>query len=155
MKCQNCGKQEVNLHYSSSINGQVSQVYLCSDCAEELGFDFGKSFNVESVFGGLFPILGSFFRSNTFGIPECRTIPVYPWAVSIGPDNTPHAGDCSCGNVQCAPVSNGAQIDEEMKKRRELNMLREQMRHAAEKDEFEEAIKIREKINELENGMDR
>jgi hypothetical protein len=152
MKCQNCGKNEVSLHYSANINGQVTQAFLCRDCAEELGCSFGESFGAGSFFDGLFPAFGSFFGPRATGIPGYRAVPAYPWALPVGPDRPVMAGDWTCGNVKCAPDGQGAQIDEEMKKRREINMLKEQMRLAAEKDEFEEAIKLREKIKGMEDG---
>lgn len=55
MKCQHCGKNEVNVHLRQSINGQVSEYALCSECAEKLGV------------GGMFADFGSFGGFGGFG----------------------------------------------------------------------------------------
>ena len=38
MKCERCGRNEATFYYQSNINGRVTQVHLCPDCAAELGY---------------------------------------------------------------------------------------------------------------------
>ena len=38
MKCENCGKNEANFVYRSSINGRTEEHHLCQACAEKLGY---------------------------------------------------------------------------------------------------------------------
>ena len=38
MKCERCGQREATFYYQSNINGKVTQVHLCPDCAAELGY---------------------------------------------------------------------------------------------------------------------
>ena len=38
MRCDRCGKNEATFYYKSNINGKVTQVHLCPQCAEELGY---------------------------------------------------------------------------------------------------------------------
>lgn len=46
MKCDKCKKNEANFHKVSNINGKVSEIHLCSECAKQNGdFDFFKEFN--------------------------------------------------------------------------------------------------------------
>jgi protein-arginine kinase activator protein McsA len=45
-------------------------------------------------------------------------------------------------------------VDEEMKRRREINILRERMRVAAEAEEYEKAAELRDAIKKLEIGAD-
>lgn len=82
MKCQHCGKNEVNVHLRQSINGQVSEYALCSECAEKLGVggmfaDFGSfgSFGGMNLLDG-FPfggLLGSMMGgSATKTLPQTR-----------------------------------------------------------------------------------
>ena len=156
MKCQKCGKNEVNLHYSENINGQVSQAFLCSDCAAELGYGFDQNFGFGSMLDEFFPVFGRLGGSGTIGLPGFGIYSMFPGLVPIGhvgPAKITHTGGCNCGDAQCTPDSQGVTVDEEMKKRREINMLHEQMRLAAEKDDFENAIELREKIKEMEKGL--
>ena len=43
MKCERCGQREATFYYQSNINGRVTQVHLCPECAAELGYTRGMS----------------------------------------------------------------------------------------------------------------
>ena len=148
MKCQNCGKSEVNFHCSSNINGCVTQTNLCSECAAKSGYDFGSMFDVRSVFDGFFPVFNA--PGEFWPIPMLGFGAAFPFAMRprLAAQTRPDA--CGCGSEAAAQESRPAEVDEEMKKRREINVIREQMRLAAEKDDFERAIELREKIKEME-----
>ena len=156
MKCQNCGKNEVNFHYTSNVNGTVTQTYLCAECAEKSGFDFEGMFDAGSIFGEFspafgrlsagFPFLtGEFFPFTT---PMLRLGGVFPALAQAYEPAQDASCECGCGKI--APETQSAEVDDEMRKRREVNMIREQMRIAAENDDFEKAIELREKIREME-----
>ncbi len=66
MKCEKCGKQEANLYYQETVNGQTRAMHICSACARELqmytpfqqtvaGFSnsFGEILGVPSLFGSM------------------------------------------------------------------------------------------------------
>lgn len=49
MLCQNCKKNEANMHMKRIINGRAEEFHLCADCARSLGYtgsfsDFGLGF---------------------------------------------------------------------------------------------------------------
>ena len=56
MKCEHCGKNEATFFYKSSINGHVTQVHLCQDCAQAMGYtdSLRRSMRPMSLFGGDF-----------------------------------------------------------------------------------------------------
>jgi len=107
-------------------------------------------FGGESVFNRFFPVFG---MQGMFAQPQ----PI--WRAVLPRYALPNAGaaeatqsGCSRGNA-CAregPEAITGEVDDEMKKRREVNALREQMRIAAGKDDFEKAIELRERIKEYE-----
>ena len=33
MLCQNCGNHEADFHFNSNINGDITELHLCSECA--------------------------------------------------------------------------------------------------------------------------
>ena len=37
MKCTHCHEKEANTHIKRTINGVTQEMYLCEDCAKELG----------------------------------------------------------------------------------------------------------------------
>lgn len=55
MKCQHCGKNEATVQLRQSVNGQLSEYALCTQCAEQLGV------------GGMFADFGSFGGFGGFG----------------------------------------------------------------------------------------
>lgn len=37
MKCQHCNQNEATTYFKQNINGKVTEMHLCEDCARELG----------------------------------------------------------------------------------------------------------------------
>lgn len=61
MICQNCNKNEANMHMKRIINGRAGEIHLCSDCARSLGY--GEAF---SGFGlGLGNIFGELLSKDS------------------------------------------------------------------------------------------
>ena len=151
MKCQNCGKSEINFHYSSNINGRVTETYLCSECAEKSGYSMKSVFNTESVFNDLFP-----FSMHRAFLP----IPIIGFGMTSPFGAWPQIGmlpaECEFGGTCDAPLPEnpGTEVDDEMQKRREINAMRELMRLAAEKEDFEKAAELRDQIRRIENAGD-
>ncbi|MCL2401924.1 MAG: UvrB/UvrC motif-containing protein [Oscillospiraceae bacterium] len=141
MKCQHCGKNEVTFHYSSNINGAVTETRLCAECARQSGIDMGQMFTGAHMDDGFFPGVsgwrGGF--ASAFGFLAPRQFAERP---QMGILN--EAGKIS------EEIEKTQAIDEEMKKRREINAIREAMRVAAENDDFEKAAQLRDKIKELD-----
>ena len=154
MKCQNCGKNETNFHFSSNVNGNVTQTHLCSECAAKSGYDFERIFSADRM-------VSRFFQSNMRG----SFMPMPMIGYSLMPDILPEliawpqtdsqSNECCCGGVCATPTQENKEkitpsIDDKMKKRREINVIREQMRCAAEKEDFEKAAELRDKIHQME-----
>lgn len=147
MKCQNCGNYEATFHYKSNINGTITEQHLCQACAQgaegsvfakslaENGQMFKTGLFGDSIFGGNFhPALAQFFEMPTlmdgfFGAPVEHTAapPTEQSAARI-------------------PADAGADV----KKRRELNRLRNEMRAAVKSESFERAAELRDQIYRME-----
>lgn len=68
MLCQNCKKNEANMHMKRIINGRAEEVHLCSDCARSLGYS--GSF---ADFGGVFgEMLGDVFGRGDTSLPAVK-----------------------------------------------------------------------------------
>jgi len=155
MKCQKCGKSEVNFRFSSNINGCVTETHLCSECAAEQGYDIKGMFGAGNVFDSFFPIFGGPGGFFTMAMPA--VVPAItgfaPFLVESQPRidkrAEPDARECEvCGGCE-EPQAGAADavVDDEMKKRRELYM---KMRAAAESEDFEKAAQIRDEIKAME-----
>ena len=154
MKCTNCGKNNAVSHYRYEINGKVTEAHLCEECARqlqperefaamsrELFGDMGSFFDAPLTGGGL---LRSFFGRDPFegffggplslfGAPR----------IEISFPGAPEGA---------AKPESAAQplVDPELSKRREINALREEMRAAAESEDYEKAARLRDKLRAME-----
>jgi len=144
-----CGKSEVNFHYSSNINGCKTETHLCSECAAAAGYDVGQMFSAGNWFDDFFPVL-----SDHRGAMQ-SIMPVFgfgiPFQVAMRPrlaaQTQADASVCNCGCGNHAQKAQTEEVDDEMKKRRELYAA---MRSAAENEDFEKAAQLRDQIKEME-----
>ena len=147
MICQDCGKREVNFHYTSNINGCVTETHLCSECAAKSGYNIGKLFDQSSIFDRFFPLInrrGSFLPA---ALPITGVNRVLPSVTNqrIGEVAQKSACDCGCPTSTAYTKADG--VDDEMRKRRELYM---EMNIAAENENFEKAAELRDKLKNME-----
>ena len=146
MRCDRCGKNEATFYYRSNINGKVTQVHLCHQCAEELGYT--DSFRSAGMTGGLF---GDFF-SRPFGMLEpffsglgSRMLTEFPEPVDVlgqARESTPaqeDTGDLLPRDEQDA-----------LTRQRRRNALQTQLNLAVQEERFEEAAKLRDELKALE-----
>ncbi|MDR1328693.1 MAG: UvrB/UvrC motif-containing protein [Oscillospiraceae bacterium] len=146
MKCQNCGKNEASFFQRININGNVTETHLCSECAEKLGYLDARGFTAKSLFDGFFDEpagVSGFF--DAFPAAGARMPGPYnmPRAYMPGHGAAPEAARAAA--AEAIPPA-----DAELSRLREINLLRERMRAAAAKEDFEQAMQIREEIKELE-----
>lgn len=154
MRCQNCGKNECTFHYSYSVNGKTSEVHLCGECADKLGYSDNVFFDTDSFFGAdrfFDDIASGIFgrrRMNPFSgfglMPAMSLMPRLAFRPAGGREE-----QCSCG-AEPREEKRQSGVDPEIAKRREINMLREQMKLAAEKEDYEKAAELRDKIKNME-----
>ena len=149
MKCQKCGRDEVNFHYSSDINGHVTQTHLCSQCATESGYNIDQLFG--DMFTGMIPVrsinraMSSYIPAAFFmpgAIPVMKIGSGFPLDTGVQPKNT-----CQCGCETATPKINNIEVDEKLKQKRELQI---QMRTAVQKEDFGKAAELRDMIKKLE-----
>lgn len=146
MRCDRCGKNEATFYYKSNINGKVTQVHLCPQCAEELGYT--DSFRSAGMTGGLF---GDFF-SRPFGMLEpffsglgSRMLTEFPEPADVlgqARESTPaqeDTGDLLPRDEQDA-----------LTRQRKRNALQTQLNLAVQEERFEEAAKLRDELKALE-----
>lgn len=82
MLCQNCGKNEVNFHYTQVINGVKKEMALCDKCAKSLGLetlDFNMPINFSNFLGDFFgetledSFLPTFTKTKKLQCEHCGT----------------------------------------------------------------------------------
>ncbi len=155
MMCEKCGKFEATCHYSSNINGKITESHLCPECAGQADWGHGFFDETEKMFNDMFGRFDSFFGrpmlGSGFGFGSMLPSLFAPRG-ALGLKERPAKVEET--PVQAAPNEAAAQTtgqaDPEISKKREINELREQMKAAAEAEEFEKAAEIRDKLKELE-----
>lgn len=173
MKCQHCNKNEATAYFKQTINGNVTEMHLCEDCAKELGLmnDFSaENFFADTFLGNLLgagiPAMnilsgidrcdscGSTFNdivsSGLVGCADCYD----KFADKLQPSifklhgNAKHVGK----NITYTEVPDEPQSKEEAaaeQPKSELEKLKEDMKLAIKEQRFEDAAVIRDKIKEL------
>ena len=163
MKCEKCNQNEAILHYTTNINGEVSERHLCAECAKAEGFGdmlhdnlfgfgnslFDSSFGHELMGGSLFDSFfgGSMFPS--FGRSLMAPSIAFP-RIQVTLDDRQHRaaapGQTAVSSDEKIPQDAG----DDIRRKRELNALKHQLDQAIRAEEFEKCIELRKKIQELE-----
>lgn len=167
MKCTHCNKNEANTHIKRIINGHKEEMYLCSECANELGVmeDFSfEPFTFDGFFGNLLgagvsrlnslvgidrcqscgTTMNDIVNSGHLGCPDCYTRFEERLTPSIEKihGKVKHIGK----NVTYTESTNSS--DEE-KSPNQLEQLKIDLKQAIKEQRFEDAAVIRDKIKEL------
>lgn len=164
MLCQKCGKNQATTYFQQTINGKTSAVQLCSSCAAEMGI--GNMFN-HSVMSDMF----SEFLTNTFNTPTVSTDKVCK-KCSSSITEIMNSGKVGCD--ECYQVFNqellpsienihsksthigkiSVSADSKVKKKAELEQLKSDLNEAVQKQEFENAAKLRDRIKLIEKELE-
>jgi len=143
MKCNNCGHNEAGFFRRTNINGHITETQLCAECADKLGVM--QSIPMPNMLNDFFGGIGE-IPSMFGGIPAFAIVPVKTEYTPRFEVLTP---SYETEPVQTAAAQN-VEVDEELRKKREINILREQMKAAASSEDFEKAMSLREEIKRLE-----
>lgn len=180
MKCQNCGKEEANVRYTQIINGVKKEVYLCTECAKELGVDTFEipdfSMNFNSFLGDFF---GDYMERDL--LPSYHTDAVKCKTCGMTYDDFIKTGMFGCSNcyttfstpietllknLQGAKRHIGRKVNsikepikvestnnkEEVKEDNKLSKLQKDLEKAIKQEKYEEAAKIRDEIKKLKDN---
>lgn len=169
MICQVCGKKTATTHVKTIVNGQLTELHLCSDCAREKGYGSllsGWGLDFGSLLGGFFGSgyteekvtrcekCGASFeeiaKNGKLGCADCyKTFrrQLLPMIQKIH-GTTHHKGK--------TPTSSALRIAEPKHELAEVkeSLLEEKKRllkKAVENQEFEQAALLRDEIKEMEN----
>ena len=158
MKCEHCGKNEVTFMYRSSINGNVTEQHLCSECAEKLGYTRSLAAQnrsmMQSFFGknGLFD---DFFSPMPSLLGRSRWLLEDPFEDFFADMPALHASPVQQKQETQEPQKKQTDlVDQEEQNRvsrmRQMNALRLEMKRAVGREDFERAAQLRDEIRALE-----
>lgn len=162
MKCQKCNLNDATTHITQIINGNKTEMYLCRECAEDNQdfFSFKSGFDTEfdNLFSGFWggqpkissaaPLKkcnlcgmtqGQFIKSGKPGCSNCYTI---FQDLLLRPLKQIHGSTRHTGKI---PARSGKSI----KTADQIEQLQTKLNRAVMEQNFEEAAKLRDRINEL------
>jgi protein arginine kinase activator len=136
MLCQICNKSEATVHYTELANNKVSEIHLCEKCAVEEGISIKPHFLLADLMAGLaeaekFPSAKRDKKCSSCGL-------TYSGFKSALLDRV-HGCSIHTGKVP-------AVIDTEVDQALVIRKMRERLHKLVEKEEFEEAARLRDEI---------
>lgn len=173
MLCDICGKNAATVHLTEIIDEQMAELHLCEGCAREKSMEMEQQFGLADLLAGLSNLgeqleaqgianlkcricgltYADFKKTGRLGCSECyQCFKVYlkPLLKKIH-GSAQHIGKVPANKVkaQTFPI-----IPQEkphvFEKPSPLQSLKDKLQLAIQKEEFEEAAKLRDKIRELE-----
>ncbi len=170
MLCEKCQKKPATVHLTKIVNGTKTETNLCEVCAHAentLGFVLKPDWMLQNIFADLFnqSIAGNQALSDTgakpirceqcgftetqfskvgkLGCPKCYTV----FENKLDPVLRRIHGNS--GHTGKIPKRTGGTIF----LRKEIEALKRQLQTAVEREEYERAAEIRDKIRGLENKI--
>lgn len=160
--CKECGIRPSKIHYTEIVNNQMITTDLCLECAEARGIDVHKSgsYGLGDLVAGLIDTTAQ-SPSEKMGLVQCPRCGFdYSDFKKVGRLGCP---ECYAAfEAQLLPLvrqlHGSTQHDGKSPKqlgpkaiiRQELMDLKERLSQAIEKEEYEEAARIRDRIKKLE-----
>lgn len=150
MLCERCGKNEAEVHLVKMVNGERHIEHVCRRCARELIPNAGKSMKMSFSLEG--------FAGLEDALKEMLS-PILPELYG-GVDNIVHCPNCgapipreifdgAADPSDDAAVRELCHIDCD-----ELSDLKNELRRAVRKEQYERAAELRDKINILQKKKD-
>lgn len=166
MLCQNCNQKESTVHLTKIVNGEANQIHLCQECAQKV-----QGFGLSLYPGMVADFLQALFGVNPTGqsdqpLDELQQeqCPGCGWTFA----QIQKAGRMGCSkcyemfesqmetllrrihgrgtHVGKIPLRSGVAY----RNKQEITHLRDKLQQLIQKEEFEEAAQVRDKIRELE-----
>ena len=162
MICNLCGTQEASIHLTEIVNNQMIEIHLCEACAQEKGTDFKTHFNLTDLLAGLTdagkgakpaekqrfagkcPECGmtyeEFGKSGRLGCASCyeafgkMLLPL----IKRVQRSTRHVG------------KRPSRVSAETGQVQALQLLQERLAKSVQMEEFEEAARLRDEIQQAE-----
>ncbi len=161
MLCEKCKKNSATIFYQQIVNGEKQEFHLCEECAAKMQ----STVSFDSMFKGFldsFINMGNigYTTQSAFSCPSCKmSFEEFRQTGRVG------CSDCyTAFKNQFAPVLKNIQgsirhtgkipkkAGAELSARREIENLRKELKAAIEKEEYEKAAELRDRIKNLEGG---
>lgn len=165
MKCDICKKNEATIHQTLIVNGHKEELHYCEECSQKGLVGINKAFSIEDFFGAflgkemktLSPAckkcgmtIETFKKTGRLGCEECyEDLREYilPIIENVHGRST-HVGRIPSEDDFKAELIESAQPKQEDR----LTALAKELNAAIDKEDYEQAAVIRDKIKELKGA---
>ncbi|CCQ93789.1 conserved hypothetical protein [[Clostridium] ultunense Esp] len=165
MICQQCGVRPATFHFTKIVNGQKTEMHLCEICARERGEMMPgnpDAFSIHNLLSGLLSYNqphASQVTSRPLQCPTCGlTYQQFTQSGRFGCSGCYHAFEEQLEplfrRVHGNTIHRGKvprRSEHKLGLKRKLEDLKRLLARKVEREEFEEAAKIRDQIRELES----
>lgn len=162
MKCESCGENEAKFHYTKIFNGHIEKKHLCSQCAAndyDLDLDLENNFSMNKFFAGLIEdSVKSFEKKDSLKCEKCgQTYNEFRSEGKFGCDECyvafkdkldPLIKGIHGHNHHKGKIPKSSSRDIFLK--REKDDLKKALDESIEKEKFEEAAILRDKLKAID-----
>lgn len=170
MICQECHERPAALHFTKTVNGEMTEVFLCEHCAHEKGehlFSGHPAFSLNNLLGGLFNpephfSANSSFREQETHCEKCHmTFQQFLQSGKFGCAHCYKSFDSKLSSILKRlhggnTVHQGkipARMGGNLHLQKEMHQLREELQKMVSNEQFEEAANIRDQVRALEKKL--
>jgi protein arginine kinase activator len=161
MLCDNCGKEPARVHYKELKDNSVTEYHLCEKCATEKGIQIPhkqQTFSISNILAGMADEVGSdmsrcrscgltykeFRETGRLGCSACYDAFKEQLKLLL---RRIHGSNVHTG--KSPRLSQGA-----FEKKREIENLKAELGQAIDREDFETAAQIRDRIRDLEGKQE-
>lgn len=163
MLCESCKEREATIHLTQVVEGAVTKVHLCEECAAKSGFDIQSPISITDLLMGMggkeapgsapepgkpCPSCGQkradFKKSGRLGCPECYLANKDELMSMI---KVMHRSEQHVGKI---PSRESVRV----KATTELSILQQSLDKAVSSEQYEEAARLRDTISALRKQAD-
>lgn len=170
MICQECRRNEANIHIVKHIHGKQTELNLCEECArkkDELDFTFEPQFSLHKLFSSMLnQSLRDAREAKDVANIQCSscglTFAQFSQVGRLG------CGDCFAAfedklkpllrRIHAGCAHNGkvpVKVQSRVRAIRQIDQLKEELQLKIQDEEFEDAALLRDHIRELESEVDK
>ena len=165
MQCQICNENDATIHLTEITNGKRAEMHICEQCAAEQGLAVKSHIPVNELLSSLLAVQpaddeADDFSQQTVSCPHCSlTLEQFRKEGVLGCPNDYDVFEKSLmplierahdgKTTHCGKLPSRAPKD--TKKQIKLSNMREQLDSAVQREDYEKAAKLRDKINKMES----
>jgi len=162
MLCDRCKKNVATFHKSVMINGEGYETHLCEECAKDMDLnmdidmDFGFPNDIFDLINDNFGFNGLYLEKNTKKCPKCGS--TFSDFLKRGKLGCSECYDTFNEEIRdmLENMDNPTDIDLDLNETpSELTLLEDDFNKAIAEERYEDAGKLKEKINELKAKNDK